>query len=104
MKIAQILPTETITVDPNNLKNDTIYQMLGRIIDLALLLAGGIAVIYLIIGAYGYFTAFGNEEKANKAKTTITWAIIGVVVIVLAKVIITEVWNLVTGTELKFPS
>lgn len=67
-------------------------------ISLALLLAGGIAVIYLIIGAFGYFTAFGNEEKANKAKMTITWAVAGVILILLSKVIISEIWNLVSAT------
>ncbi|HEY4524635.1 MAG TPA: pilin [Patescibacteria group bacterium] len=89
---------------PETWKLDAINALLKNIIDLALLLAGGIAVIYLIIGAYGYFTAFGNEERANKAKTTITWAIIGVVVIILSMVIINEVWNLVATTPATFPT
>lgn len=94
-----ILPT-----NPEKYDVTTINKVLGNVINLALLIAGGIAIIYLIVGAIGYFTAYGNEEKANKAKTTITWAIIGVVVIILAKVIITEVWNKVTGTPVEFPT
>lgn len=88
--------------NPEEYKISDVQKLISNVTDLALLLAGGIAMIYLIIGAYGYFTAFGNEERASKAKTTITWAIIGVVVIILAKVIIAEVWHLVTGLPLTF--
>ncbi len=88
----RILPTG----DPATWSLSNISELIRNVSDLALLLAGGIAVIYIIIGAYGYLTAFGNEEKVNKAKITITWAIVGVVVIILAKVIVTEVFNILT--------
>jgi len=90
--------------EPETWKLQDINTLMANIISLALLLAGGIAIIYLIIGAYGYFTAFGNEERANKAKTTITWAIIGIAVILLSKVIIGEIWNLVATTPATFPT
>lgn len=88
--------------DPSTWKLDDVSALLKNIIDLGLLLAGGIAVIYIIIGAYGYFTAFGSEERANKAKTTLTWAIIGVVVIILSKVIVAEVWKLLVNERVPF--
>lgn len=88
--------------NPENYDLKTIETIIKNVGQLALTIAGALAVIYLIIGAYGYFTAFGNEEKATKAKTTITWAIIGVVVIVLAKVIIMEIFAIVTNTKPTF--
>lgn len=95
-----ILPTKS----PELYGLTDVQKLIGNIIDFALLIAGGIAMIYIIIGAYGYFTAFGNEEKVNKAKTTILWAIVGVIVIILAKVLISEVWSVVTTTPPSFPT
>lgn len=89
----QILPTG----DPSTWKLENVTQLVQNVVKLALALAGAMAIIYLILGAYGYFTAFGNEEKAAKAKTTITWAIIGLIVIILAEAIVMEVWNLFTA-------
>jgi amino acid transporter len=43
-----------------------------------------IAVIFLVIGGYRYVTSQGNEDSIEKAKGTITSAIIGIVLIVTA--------------------
>ena len=70
------------------------WILLANIGTLALTLAGGIAVIFILIGAFQYFTAYGNEEKAQKAKTTIIWALTGVVVIILSRLIVYVIQNL----------
>ena len=82
-------------IDPNNPGKDSVLQLINNIITLASDLAGGIAIIFFIWGGFQYFTAFGNEEKANKAKTTITWAIVGLVFIILARIITDEIIGLV---------
>lgn len=78
-------------------------SLFNNVFNIALALAGMVAVLYIIIGTYGYFTAFGNEERANKAKTTITYAVIGVIVILLARVIVSEIIKLLTGTPVQVP-
>jgi heme/copper-type cytochrome/quinol oxidase subunit 2 len=90
-KAITILPD----TDPATWKLEDINGMIENIITLAADLAGGIAIIFLIWAAIQYFTAFGNEEKANKAKTTITWAIVGLVLIILARILTSEIINLV---------
>lgn len=58
-----------------------------------------VAVIFLVVGGFRYIVSQGNEEAIEKAKGTITNAIIGIVVIVLAWIILTVVFNLIqTGT------
>ncbi|MBM2820993.1 MAG: hypothetical protein HW405_753, partial [Candidatus Berkelbacteria bacterium] len=52
-----------------------------------------IAIIFLLWGAFNYFTAYGNEEKANKGKTIVTWSIIGIIVILLSGLIVALVQN-----------
>ena len=74
-----------------------IPEMLEHIIKLFMDLLGAVAVIMLIWGAYQYLTAYGNDEQAQKAKSTIYWAIIGVAVAVLAWVLVDTLWGLLTG-------
>jgi hypothetical protein len=71
------------------LPNDTsISQFILKIINIALAVAGLIAVLFLIIGGFRYITSAGNEETAEQAKKIIINAIIGVVVIILSFVIV----------------
>jgi type III secretory pathway component EscU len=43
-----------------------------------------ITVVFVFYGSYQYFTAYGNEAKAESAKKTITFAIIGFIIALLA--------------------
>lgn len=57
-------------------------------IDIMLLLAGSIAVIFIMIGGFRYLTSAGNEEQSEQGKKTLTTAVIGLVAIILAGVIV----------------
>ena len=73
--------------------------ILERVLLFILALAFIVAVIFLVVGGFRYIVSQGNEESVEKAKGTITNAIIGIVVIVLAWIILTVVFNLVnTGS------
>ena len=62
-------------------------------IEIALAIAGIVAVLFLIVGGFRYITASGNEEQAEAAKKTITHVILGVVIIILSFVIIRVIAN-----------
>ena len=68
-------------------------DIIMRVIQILLAIAGLVAVIFLIIGGFRYITAGGNEETAEAAKKTITNAIIGIVVVILAFVIVRVIAN-----------
>jgi hypothetical protein len=72
--------------------SDYVYQF----INIFLWVIGVLAVVYLIYGGVLYITAGGDAEKANKGRTAITNAIIGIVIVVLAIVIYSTVLNTVT--------
>lgn len=74
--------------------NLSVAEIINNITTWVVGLVGAIAVLFIIWGGFLYITAAGNKDQAEKAKKTITYAVIGVVIIVLAKVII----SLVTGT------
>ena len=66
----------------------SVQDLIVEVIRLMLLLAGAIAVVFVIIGGYQYVTSGGSEEQAEKGKKTLINAIIGIVIIILSYTII----------------
>ena len=69
----------------------TIYGLeawVANILNIIIGLAGVVLLLMLIGGGFGYITSGGDKEKAAKAKNTLTYAILGVVVILGAWLII----------------
>lgn len=82
------------TVGNTGVVNEANFSdILVRIINILLGVAGLIAVVFLIVGGFRYITAGGNEETAEAAKKTITNSIIGIVIILLAFVIVRVISN-----------
>ena len=75
----------------------TIGQLATGIIDLILYAAGLAAVIYLLYAGILYITSAGEEAAAEKGRKGITYAVIGIVVILLAFVIEKGVATIVNG-------
>lgn len=65
----------------------TLNSLIGTIIQTVLLIAGVLAVFYLIWGGISYVTAGGDAEKASKGRVAITNAIIGIIIILAALLI-----------------
>lgn len=63
------------------------------IVRTALGMIGGIAVIVIIIGGFLYVTSNGDVAKAKRARNTILYAVVGLIVSVSASAIITLVNN-----------
>lgn len=72
--------------------------MIGNTTTLALSVAGTVAGIFILIGGFEYLTAYGDQAKAESGKKTLTWAIIGLVFIIVSRVIVGEVWRRLTNT------
>jgi hypothetical protein len=56
-------------------------DLITKIVNVILVVVGIITVLYLIYGGITYVTAGGDAEKAGKGRTTITNAIIGIIII-----------------------
>jgi len=59
-----------------------------RIINALLVLAAIAAIVFVIIGGVRYITSQGDEDATEQAKNSIIYAIIGIIVIILAAVIV----------------
>lgn len=76
---------------PSNLFGDTgVFRQVTNII---LYIVGIIAVIMLIIGGIRYVVSGGDSKKVTDAKNTVLYAIIGLVVCILAFAIVNFVVN-----------
>ncbi|HUC89961.1 MAG TPA: hypothetical protein VMR45_04120 [Patescibacteria group bacterium] len=79
--------------------SDPITGPNGAIRKISLLIAritGIAAVIMIVVGGFMYVTSSGDASKANDARRVIIYALVGLVVIVLAQSIILFVLNKIT--------
>jgi hypothetical protein len=61
---------------------------LQDLVNTFLFAAGLVAVIFLIIGGIRYITSTGDSQRIKAAKDTILYAIIGLVVVIVARAIV----------------
>ena len=79
---AQACQTGLPTVAADNNAVQTVLQITFGII-------GALAIIYIIIGALHFITAQGNPQEAAKARQTIIYSVIGLIVALSAEAIVT---------------
>jgi hypothetical protein len=63
-------------------------EFLGKVIDLLVKMVGLVALVFLVIGGFRLVAAAGNDNEIQKAKTMITYSIIGLVFTLLAYLIV----------------
>ena len=78
-------------------EDDSLIPTLQVIINVILGVLGLVAVIFIIMGGITYVTSAGDPGKIKKAKDTILYGIIGVVVALLAYSIVNLVLSSVFG-------
>lgn len=65
-----------------------ITDVIGAVINILSWVIGVTAVIMVMIGGFKYITSTGDSNSVNSAKNTILYALVGLVVAVLAQVIV----------------
>lgn len=59
----------------------SIPQLIGLSLRVVLGLMGSIALLLIVWGGFGWLTSGGSPDKIKKAKDTLLWAIIGLIII-----------------------
>jgi hypothetical protein len=70
--------------------NDPVIYV-ARIIANILFLSGIAAVVMVILAGIQYIMAYGKDENIQKAKGTLTWALVGLLVVILAYFIVENI-------------
>lgn len=69
-------------------QNYDVLQIINRGIAYAIIIAGFLSVVFIFVGGISFILSGGQEEKIKSAVSTIRYAIIGLVITILATVII----------------
>lgn len=67
--------------------------ILDRVMNIIFPAAGLICVIFIIIGGYMWIASAGDPAKIKQAQGTLTWAIIGLVFILISVLIVRTIVN-----------
>lgn len=66
---------------PNPLSTNDPRIFIGQIIKGIMGISGSVALLFFVYGGFVYLTAQGERDRIERAKNTLTWATIGLVVI-----------------------
>jgi len=91
-------------LEDTGLPLDTPGAFIARIVSYALGFIGIILIVMIIYGGFLYMTGGGNEKQTETAKSVLTYAIIGVVVIFAAYIIARVVISALTSGSAPAPT
>ena len=69
-------------------QNYEIIEIINKGIAYAIIIAGLLSVIFIFVGGISFILSGGQEDKIKQAVSTIRYAIIGLVITILAVVIV----------------
>lgn len=65
----------------------TIPEFLNKILDIIIKIGGILAFFFIIYSGFLFVTAAGSEDQVKKAKAVFLWTVVGVAIVLGAKVI-----------------
>lgn len=74
--------------------DNPITKFLNNVINFLMAAGGAVGIFLLVIAAFYFLTARGDNSKIEKARSMILWIIIGMAVVLLAKISINVVTEL----------
>lgn len=75
-------------VRPGNAKDTELTELIKNIINVVLGVVGIIAVVMMIMGGISFITSQGDAGKVTKARNTILYGVVGLIVALLAFAIV----------------
>lgn len=87
---------EAAGCDSNASKNQ-IANIVVNVLNAIIAISGLVAVVFIVVGGVGYMTSTGDPARIKKAKDTILYACVGLVVCVLAFAIVNWTISAIKG-------
>ncbi|HCW32792.1 MAG: hypothetical protein UT55_C0068G0004 [Candidatus Peregrinibacteria bacterium GW2011_GWE2_39_6] len=86
--------------DPaQNFDDRSVTYILADIAVVLLQIAGVLTVYFIITNGFNYVKAFGQEEEIQKAKKGLTWAIIGLLVVLMSYAIVQNILKITLSVD-----
>lgn len=84
---------------PEEVENaPSLIQIAMNVLNFLLSIAGTLAVLSIVYGGITYLTAAVDTQRAESAKKIVTYAAIGIIIVLLALTIVKEVATSIAGT------
>lgn len=93
MKYLSVIPKDSVDI-PQVAAGQT---QLDSALTGAFMIAGVIAVLFIIIGGFRYVTSQGNSDATKTAREMIIYSVVGLVIITMAFAIVQIVINVVAS-------
>lgn len=93
------LPGPDIGEDGGDTQNYILNESIPRALNIFLAMLGIAAFIGILIGAIQMLTAYGNEEKVNRGKTNLRYALLGFAVAILSYAIVSVIVSISLPNE-----
>lgn len=79
-----------------NASAQSLDDTIANVVDILSVVIGLVAVIMIVIAGFRYITSGGAQDKVKSAKDTLLYAIIGLIIVVLAQLIVRFVLDTTT--------
>jgi hypothetical protein len=76
--------------------SNPIFTTLNLVIDIISSIAGFVAVVMIVVSGLQMVSSSGNSEKISNARNTILYALIGLIVVVLSRILVLFILKKVT--------
>ena len=84
LNIAAAISKGDVAIPKAELNDAQFQSLLGGVF----MVAGAVAVVYIILGGFKYTTSQGNAADLQKAKDMIVYALVGLVFVIMAFAIV----------------
>jgi predicted permease len=86
----------------SDVSNYNIPDVINKGLAYAILFAGILSVVFIIVGGFSFILSGGNEDKIKQAVGTIRYAIIGLIITILSVVIVQAVGQFIGLNVVKY--
>lgn len=92
-EIIKILAIANSENDVPGLLSGNVNDLILSIVTYAIGIAGLVAIVFIVYGGFQYITAAGNDESASKGAKTITYAVIGLLLVFASYAIVNSIFT-----------
>lgn len=79
----------------NDAQNIRLTDFINKGIAYAIIVAGFLSIVFIFIGGISFILSGGQEEKIKQAVSTIRYAIIGLIITILAVIIVNAIGKII---------
>lgn len=66
-----------------------VLRIAGNAVLIGMTLAGSLAVVFIIVGSIWYVVSLGNPSRIERAKNTIMYSVVGLILVIVAEALVT---------------